>query len=36
MRDPRGLPLGVQLIGRRNDEEHLLAVASAVELRLSD
>jgi Asp-tRNA(Asn)/Glu-tRNA(Gln) amidotransferase A subunit family amidase len=36
MRDPRGLPLGVQLIGHRNDEEHLLAVASAVEMRLSD
>lgn len=27
---PRGLPLGVQLIGRRNDDSHLLAVAQWV------
>ncbi len=28
--DPDGLPIGVQLVGRRWDEEHLLAVATAI------
>lgn len=34
LRDAAGMPLGVQLIGRRNDEEHLLALAIDLERRL--
>jgi Asp-tRNA(Asn)/Glu-tRNA(Gln) amidotransferase A subunit family amidase len=33
-RGPNGLPLGIQLVGRRHDDERLLAVASWVDLYL--
>jgi Asp-tRNA(Asn)/Glu-tRNA(Gln) amidotransferase A subunit family amidase len=36
LRNRQGLPLGLQLIGRRNDEERLLALAAVLEQRITD
>ncbi len=36
LRSPQGLPLGLQLVGRPNGEDHLLAVAEAVEHLIAD